>query len=357
MRKLVLVAVAVLTSFTISSCGKSEEVKNVEEAITKIEEVKLTSNEAIAEVEGLYEALTEEDKSKVENYEEFESKRSEYDEMLKDFSDETKFCARSVISVYNTAEVEGFDVEEVGFVTVNDIKYSIVILSDPTNKESSLYIVTDDGRLVMGKTLGKLDDETEFTSFENPDDLDDDFIDNYDKDNNIDPNEALAIVFRYMDTKDAELIDISGFDKLNALENFTKNSKEDEYLRARLELVNVDFNIESVYEDLMEYMSAEMYYEYDKSDRLYDNIMFTLDVTRRRDVSGVSEELEAAKQEVVKNLTYFTYEIMMVKEYDKVSDTENRDLHLENAQKHYEEFEGINTKYFEIEQEVMKQSN
>lgn len=53
--------------FSLVGCGKSEYVKNAEALIDAIGEVTVDSEEAIAAAEKAYDALTEEDKAKVEN--------------------------------------------------------------------------------------------------------------------------------------------------------------------------------------------------------------------------------------------------------------------------------------------------
>ena len=51
----------------ICGCGKSESVRNVENLINGIGEVSIESGEVIKQAEEAYEALSEEDKNKVEN--------------------------------------------------------------------------------------------------------------------------------------------------------------------------------------------------------------------------------------------------------------------------------------------------
>lgn len=53
--------------FSLAACGKSEYVKNAEALIAAIGEVSVESEEAIEAAEKAYDALTDEDKAKVEN--------------------------------------------------------------------------------------------------------------------------------------------------------------------------------------------------------------------------------------------------------------------------------------------------
>lgn len=76
-------AIIVLFSvFIICGCGKSETVKNVESLINGIGEVSVESGEAIKQAEEAYNALSEEEKGKVENADQISKKREEYDKLV-----------------------------------------------------------------------------------------------------------------------------------------------------------------------------------------------------------------------------------------------------------------------------------
>lgn len=74
MKKIVIAAAAaaLAAAFLFSGCGKSEEVKNVQELIAGIGEVGEDSSEKIEEAKKAYDALSDEDKEKVNNYDKLE---------------------------------------------------------------------------------------------------------------------------------------------------------------------------------------------------------------------------------------------------------------------------------------------
>ncbi len=354
MKKILYLSLAIILSFTFASCGKSEEVKGVENAISAIGDVKLTSGQNLSEIEELYNSLPEEEKSEVENYKVFEDKRVDFDNMLRDLSDETKYCARAIISVINTMDLTEFELEEVGIVNVNDTDYAIVVLSDSDGKNETIYIATDAGVVVLGKTLGVFDNNTEFTVFENPVDIDDDFLENYNENKYVDSNEVYAVTIRYMESLDPELIDISGLNKVSALENSTKKSAEDAYILGRLELQNVDNNLSRILKSLTKYRSEKSVLDSEELDRIYDDVLFLCDVTRTRDVSAVSTELEESKQKVVRTLTLVAYESMLSNESFKNLDSATMMEHEKNVTKLFDELQQNITEYVEIEINALK---
>lgn len=68
MKKIISLILVLAICLSLCSCGKSEAVKKVEEQITAIGEVSLESKNAIDSAQQAFDALTEEDKAKVENY-------------------------------------------------------------------------------------------------------------------------------------------------------------------------------------------------------------------------------------------------------------------------------------------------
>lgn len=79
MKKIVALLLAVLMCFSLCGCGKSEAVKNVESMIDAIGEVMLDSEAVIVAAEESYNALSEEEQSKVENYAVLTSAREQLD--------------------------------------------------------------------------------------------------------------------------------------------------------------------------------------------------------------------------------------------------------------------------------------
>ena len=68
MKRVLILTLALVLALSLCGCGKSEAVKNVESMITGIGTVTAESLESIDAAMDAYEALTEEEKAKVENY-------------------------------------------------------------------------------------------------------------------------------------------------------------------------------------------------------------------------------------------------------------------------------------------------
>lgn len=68
MKRAVSLILALIICLSLCACGKSEEVKAVEEKIASIGEVSIEKADIIQEVNQAYEALSDEDKEKVENF-------------------------------------------------------------------------------------------------------------------------------------------------------------------------------------------------------------------------------------------------------------------------------------------------
>ena len=69
MKKITALVLAVILCLSLSACGKSEAVKNVEAMIDALGEITLESITSIRNAEEAYAALTPEEQSKVKNYE------------------------------------------------------------------------------------------------------------------------------------------------------------------------------------------------------------------------------------------------------------------------------------------------
>lgn len=68
MRKALSIILVLIMCLSLCACGKSEEVNAVEEIITAIGEVSVDSKDAILKAEEAYNALSDADQGKVENY-------------------------------------------------------------------------------------------------------------------------------------------------------------------------------------------------------------------------------------------------------------------------------------------------
>lgn len=68
MKRVIFLGLALIICLSLCACGKSEEVKAVEEKIASIGEVSIEKADIIQEVNQAYEALSDEDKEKVDNF-------------------------------------------------------------------------------------------------------------------------------------------------------------------------------------------------------------------------------------------------------------------------------------------------
>ncbi|MBQ2755992.1 MAG: hypothetical protein IJF27_04910 [Oscillospiraceae bacterium] len=68
MKKLLIVVLVIAMAFSLAACGKSEAAKVMDNMIADIGEVTLESEEAIVAAEQMYNALTAEQKSELDNY-------------------------------------------------------------------------------------------------------------------------------------------------------------------------------------------------------------------------------------------------------------------------------------------------
>lgn len=81
MKKIIALALVVVLCLSLSACGKSEAVKNVEAMIDALGEITLESIEAIRSAEDAYAVLTSEEQRKVKNYEILTTARDRYYEL------------------------------------------------------------------------------------------------------------------------------------------------------------------------------------------------------------------------------------------------------------------------------------
>lgn len=81
MKKAVSLLLALVLCLSLCACGKSEAVKNVEAMIDALGEITLESIDAIRSVESAYNALTEDEQKKVNNYETLTEARDAYYEL------------------------------------------------------------------------------------------------------------------------------------------------------------------------------------------------------------------------------------------------------------------------------------
>ncbi|MBR3974438.1 MAG: hypothetical protein IKJ88_01105 [Clostridia bacterium] len=79
-KKIVLAVILMLCVVFMASCSKTEATKNVEALIENIGELSSDSKKAVNEALKAYNALSDEEKEKVDNYSELESKKAALDE-------------------------------------------------------------------------------------------------------------------------------------------------------------------------------------------------------------------------------------------------------------------------------------
>lgn len=78
-KKIIPIIILMLCVVFMASCSKTEATKNVEAMIESIGEISAESKKAINEAVKAYEALSDEEKEKVSNYSELESKKATLD--------------------------------------------------------------------------------------------------------------------------------------------------------------------------------------------------------------------------------------------------------------------------------------
>ena len=82
MKKRYLLPMILLLMISLSACGKSENATAVEDQITALGSITLESETSIAAAEKAWEALTEEEKAQVENYETLTAARNSYEQLI-----------------------------------------------------------------------------------------------------------------------------------------------------------------------------------------------------------------------------------------------------------------------------------
>lgn len=80
-KKVGIIVALLLAAFCLAGCGKSKEVKAVEKSIQEIGEVTKESKTQIDNSRALYEALSEEEKNRVPNYDALERAEEELQEI------------------------------------------------------------------------------------------------------------------------------------------------------------------------------------------------------------------------------------------------------------------------------------
>ena len=82
MKKTYVLLLVLILIFSLCACGKSEKATAVEDQITALGNITLESDAAITSAEKAWDALTEEEKAQVENYDALAAARSSYDQLV-----------------------------------------------------------------------------------------------------------------------------------------------------------------------------------------------------------------------------------------------------------------------------------
>lgn len=298
MKKIKVIMTAIILSLSLISCGKSEEVKNVESLIESIGTVTRETESKIIEAEKEYSNLLEDDKSKVDNYDDLQNARDEYNNIGKDFSEETKYCARAIITIKNCLkDPNSIEVHKVDF-NDGEHKYAQIDYSAKNSYgglSRSTYIVTNDEDVIIS---GKPDDETYLYFIDNTErtvSLDSKIEINYD--------DVMFLVERYSNTKDKEYL---GLDAQTIEESQAKieiiNTKiaRRELLKDTHDSFMEDqFEILEVFNDAMTNVA---YNNYNKAENELDKALVLIEELENKDISDVSLELEEAKNKYTETM-------------------------------------------------------
>ena len=82
MKRIIVLVLALCMCLSLFACGKSEDVKAVEEAIATIGAVTADSGKSIAAARDMYDKLSDEDKAKVENISVLTDAEAAYEETV-----------------------------------------------------------------------------------------------------------------------------------------------------------------------------------------------------------------------------------------------------------------------------------
>ncbi len=313
MKKIVKLTLATLLTLTLVSCGKSQEVKKLEENISTIGEVTLDKEEMILSAEQTYASLEEKDKEEVENYELLLSAREEFDNIGKDYSDEDKLKARATIALQNVVEndetlvVQGraLNTEEIEFVEIvtavekiegevsEVIEQTFVITEDDnviidivTEDETKILDVLHDYETGLFVITEPLSDKLELA--ENLFVTDEDELDRVE-----------LLIERYSATKDKEFI---GLDE-QMITKFDEKAKKITLKKEQVEL------IKSIQEKMKQIRTAiddgnKLFQEkkYDLAKSKYEEVLVLATDFKNIDLAGISTELDELKNKIAELL-------------------------------------------------------
>lgn len=82
MKKAISLFLALIMCLSLCACGKSEAVKETEQAIKAIGKVTMSSQDAIEEASNLFDALTSEEQAKVSNRNDLSKAKDEFQSLV-----------------------------------------------------------------------------------------------------------------------------------------------------------------------------------------------------------------------------------------------------------------------------------
>ena len=134
------VILIIIIVFMLSSCGKSQEVKNVENRIDSIGEVTLDSLDLLNDIKAEYRALSFDDRKKVYNYNKLDAAISKYDNLMEEEKkkkqmDAVTITAESVAKNQNISDISCSDIIYSSTMHEYDIKFTCEECTNMSNSE------------------------------------------------------------------------------------------------------------------------------------------------------------------------------------------------------------------------------
>ncbi len=308
MKNLKVLIIAIVISVILISCGKSEEVKNVEKQISSIQDVTLEKQDIIISAEDAYNNLPSDEKQDVKNYDDLQESRLELDNLIKDFSDETKYCARAIITIKNhLKDPNSIEVHKIDF-NDGEHKYAQIDYSAKNSYGGlarSTYIITNDENVIIS---GKPDDETYLYVVDNSEGTV-----SLDSKIDVDYDEVMLLVDRYEKTRDKEYL---GLD----IQTIEESQAKIELINAkiaRIELLNdINDSFMEDFEDIMDtFNDAVTYVSYNNYSRAkteINNTIALIEEVKNKDISNVSVELSEARNIYLETQKMCTNELLNI---------------------------------------------
>lgn len=324
MKKLSVILLSILLSFNLISCGKSEEVKNVQKLISKIDSITLDTKDLIILAEDSYKSLPADEKLDVKNYDDLQSARLELDNIIKDFSDDEKYCARAIITLRNSLkDPSSLEVHSISFNNENP-KY-VEISSSAKNSFGALTrsteTITDDKSII---TSGIPDKETYLY-------ISVDTLDNSSTTINLD--NVMLLVERYLDTKDKNFI---GLDTEN-IASAEANVKDIENKIETIELVKTIQKKSLEAMDLLKDAANYTFLDSNIALTKQNEAIALFEEVKAIDLSSTSTELNTLKNNYTDSFINATNEFIKLSTAAQKYDSANVNKHLSSAQAYMDE--------------------